>query len=66
MLKELEMILYAFTEFLSSLWLAAWPLSLVSYVVSPGELDIEPRCGLWDIDNALLMILEINSFSVIL
>lgn len=33
---------------------------------SSGELNIEPRRGLWDIDNALLMILEINSFSVIL
>lgn len=45
---------------------AAWPVSLARYVVSPGEMDIEPRCGFWDIDNALLMILEINSFSVIL
>ena len=45
---------------------AAWPFSLARYVVSSGELNIEPRCGLWDIDNALLMILEINSFSVIL
>ena len=42
---------------------AAWPVSLARYVVSSGELNIEPRCGLWDIDNALLMILEINSFS---
>lgn len=45
---------------------AAWPVSLARYVVSSGELNIEPRCGLWDIDNALLMIFEINSFSVIL
>lgn len=40
--------------------------SLARYIVSSGELDVEPRCGLWDIDNALLMTLEINSFSVIL
>lgn len=33
---------------------------------SPKELVIRPRCGLWDIDNALLMTLEINSFGVIL
>ena len=39
---------------------------LARYIVSSGELCIEPSCGLWDIDNALLMALEINSFSVIL
>lgn len=52
--------------FLNFSLVAVWPVSLARYVVSPGELDVEPRYGLWDIDNALLMILEINSFSVIL
>lgn len=49
--------------------IVAWPVSLVRYVAPvpvPKELVIEPRYGLWDIDNALLMTLEINSFSVIL
>lgn len=45
---------------------AVWPSSLVRYLVPPGEQDIKPRDGLWEVDNALLMILEINSFSVIL
>lgn len=59
------MVLYAGFELLLSV-VVARPVRFVRYVVPPGRLDIEPRCGLWDKDNALLMILEINSFSVIL
>lgn len=47
---------------------AAGLVKLARYIGTPAtqELVREPRYGLWDVDNALLMTLKINSFSVIL